>query len=261
MHANILFYFLTYSFLGWCLESIYKTILERRPVNSGFLYGPFCPIYGFGAIMMIVILQKIHNIFLIFIISTILLTIWEYMVGAVLEKVFKTKYWDYSHIRFNINGRVCLKNSIYWGILGVAFTTIIHPAIENLTLNIPTDILINVNIVLYAAFISDVIISITKILFIDKKIQKVYELSNIIKEKLQELRQGDILEKVSKEALLQKIGELKTQQAILKFKTYKLLVRLKKAFPTMQSETITNFINPKVDVKKLKEKIKKNKEK
>lgn len=99
MQTKILFYFALYSFLGWCLESVYKTILEKKFVNSGFLHGPFCPIYGFGAIIMIMLLQNLsNNIFLIFCISTIVLTIWEYLVSVLLEKVFKTKYWDYSDI-------------------------------------------------------------------------------------------------------------------------------------------------------------------
>ena len=113
MLNNILLYFIIYSFLGWCLESVYKTILEKRFVNSGFLYGPLCPIYGFGAVIMILIFGLLpQNVFIIFLSSMILLTIWEYIVGVILEKLFKTKYWDYSNVKFNINGRVCLKNSI-----------------------------------------------------------------------------------------------------------------------------------------------------
>lgn len=260
MYVKILCYFIMYSFLGWCLESVYKTILEKKPVNSGFLYGPFCPIYGFGAIIMLLLLQKLTNIFIIFIVCSIVLTIWEYIVGVLLEKIFKTKYWDYSDLKFNINGRICLKNSIYWGMLGVIFTMLIHPEIKSLVELIPNKTLFYIDIIVYIVFFTDVIISITKILFIDKKINQVYELGETIKEKLAELKQVDIIEKGAKELVLEKIQDLKQQQAILKFKTYKLIVRLKKAFPTMQSETITDFMNHVIDIKKLKEKIKKNKE-
>lgn len=260
MHNKILFYFAIYSFLGWCVESIYKSILEKRYINSGFLYGPFCPIYGFGAVIMILILRKFSaNILTVFLASTILLTLWEYIVGFILEKIFKTKYWDYSQIKFNINGRVCLKNSIYWGILGVAFTFIIHPFIQREMDLIPAELLFYINIVVYIIFLTDVIISVTKILFIDKKIQQLYEISDMIKEKIYELKSVDILEKVSAENVTAVITDLKKKQTILKKKLYKLIIRLKKAFPTMQSEAISKFINQKIDIKNIKNKIRKDK--
>lgn len=258
MHSKILLYFAIYSFLGWCVESVYKSILEKKFVNSGFLYGPFCPIYGFGAIIMTLVLTKLSsNIFVVFIVSTILLTIWEYVVGVLLEKIFKTKYWDYSHLKFNINGRVCLKNSIYWGILGVIFTFIIHPFIKEYVDLIPGKVLIYVDVIIYIILLTDVIISITRILFIDKKIQQLYEISDKIKEKINELKQQDIMGKVSNENITLAITQLKKQQVVLKIKLYKLIIRLKKAFPTMQSETISKFINQKIDLKNIRQKLRK----
>ena len=127
---HILAYFVIYSFLGWVLESIVRTICERKIINTGFLIGPFCPIYGFGAIIMILFLDGFkNNILLLFFISVIVLTLWEYVVGVLLEKLFHTKYWDYSDHKFNYKGRICLTNSIAWGILGVLFINYIHPFI------------------------------------------------------------------------------------------------------------------------------------
>ena len=258
MHSKILLYFAIYSFLGWCVESVYKSILEKKFINSGFLYGPFCPIYGFGAIIMTLVLTKLSsNIFVVFLVSTILLTIWEYVVGVLLEKIFKTKYWDYSHLKFNINGRVCLKNSIYWGILGVIFTFIIHPFIKEYVDLIPGKILIYIDVIIYIILLTDVIISITRILFIDKKIQQLHEISDKIKEKINELKQQDIMEKVSNENITLAITQLKKQQSVLKIKLYKRIIRLKKAFPTMQSETISKFINQKIDLKNIRQKLRK----
>ncbi len=256
MHSKILLYFAIYSFLGWCVESIYKSILDKKLVNSGFLYGPFCPIYAFGAIIMAWILTKLpNNVFIIFISSTILLTVWEYIVGVLLEKIFKTKYWDYSHLKFNINGRVCLKNSIYWGLLGVAFTFVIHPFIKQYVDMIPEKTLMYVNIVVYTVLITDVVISVTRILFIDKKIQQIHEIGDKIKEKINELKQQDIMGKVSNESITLAITQLKKQQAVLKIKLYKLIIRLKRAFPTMQSETISKFINQKIDLTNIRKKL------
>lgn len=260
MHSKILFYFAIYSFLGWCLESIYKTILEKKLINSGFLHGPFCPIYGFGAVIMMYTLGKLpHNPLIIFLVGTIILTVWEYIVGVLLEKIFHTKYWDYSHLKFNINGRICLKNSIYWGILGVIFTFIIHPFVENQTSIISGTILFYTNIVIYIILLTDVIVTVIKMLFIDKKIQQLHEISEKIKEKVEELKQVDMLEKVSAENIMIVINELKEKQAKLKKKLYKIIIRLKNAFPTMQSETISKFINQKIDLKNIRNKIRKNK--
>lgn len=261
MLNNILFYFAIYSFLGWCLESIYKTILEKKFINSGFLYGPVCPIYGFGAVIMIMLLKNLpNNIFLIFFVSMFLLTLWEYIVGVILEKIFKTKYWDYSELKFNLNGRICLKNSLYWGILGLVFTFIIHPFIQNIVNMISTEALFHINIVIYISMLTDIIITVNRILFIDEKIQQLYEISDKIKEKINELKHSEGLEKVTIQNMKAVISDLKRQQDILKIKIYKIIIRLKKAFPTMQqSETISKFIEQKIDLKKLRNKIRKNK--
>ena len=89
----ILIYFIIYSFLGWVLESTVRTICEKKIINTGFLIGPFCPIYGFGAIIMILFLNRFeNNIILLFLISFMILSIWQYIVGVLLEKLFKTKY-------------------------------------------------------------------------------------------------------------------------------------------------------------------------
>lgn len=131
----LLTYFIIYSFLGWVMESIYRSICEKKIINTGFLRGPFCPIYGVGAIIMMTILSGFKDaLVVLFLISFIVLTLWEYLVGVLLEKLFKTKYWDYSSHKFNYKGRICLTNSLAWGILGVLFTKYIHPFIEQIVI-------------------------------------------------------------------------------------------------------------------------------
>ena len=119
---DLLTYFIIYSFLGWIMESTVRSVCERKIINTGFLNGPCCPIYGIGAIIMLLFLGKFEErpILLIFLSITIL-TLWEYVVGVLLEKIFHTKYWDYSKQKFNFQGRICLVNSICWGILGLIF--------------------------------------------------------------------------------------------------------------------------------------------
>ena len=244
MQDKIILYIIIYSFLGWCLESIYKTIILKKPVNSGFLYGPFCPMYGIGAVIMIQLGKLSNNVVGIFLIAFIVFSVWEYIVAVILEKLFKTKYWDYSSLKFNIQGRVCLKNSIYWGILGVLLIFIIQPTFIKWTSLIPLNIVIYIEIVLCLAIITDTIITIFKIMFIDKKIKQVFEIGNTIKEKLVELKSLSVDE--NKENIQKLITELKLKQDILRIKLYKRIIRLRNSFPSMHSENITEFMKQKI---------------
>lgn len=259
MQDKILFYFIVYSFLGWCLESVYKTIIFKKFTNSGFLYGPFCPMYGIAAVLMIELGKVSNNVIIIFILSFILFSVWEYIVAVILEKLFKTKYWDYSNLKFNLQGRICLKNSIYWGILGVLLILIIQPTIENAINLMPKEILIYLDIILCLAILVDTIITIFRKMFIDKKIRKVFEIGEIIKEKLAEVKEQS-LEENYKESLQKLIKELKLKQDILKIKLYKRIIKFRKTFPDMNSENIAMFMKQKIELKVLMEKIKKYKE-
>lgn len=261
MYHKIIFYFIIYSFLGWCLESIYKTIIFKKATNSGFLYGPFCPMYGLGAILMILISSVSNNIFVIFILGFVVFTVWEYIVAVILEKAFKTKYWDYSNSKFNIQGRICLKNSLYWGILGVLLVFIIQPQIENFTNLLPIEILKYVNTILCFAIIIDTIITIYRIMFINKKISQIFEIGENIKKKLSELKNLESKEIDYKESIQNIINDLKAKQNLLKIKIYKRIIRLKKAFPDIYSENISKFMKQKIELKELKEKIKNYKNK
>lgn len=263
-------YFIVYSFAGWVLESVSKTIEQKKWVNSGFLNGPFCPIYGFGALIMLVGLNFLkEKPILLFIAAFVLLSIWEYLVGLFLEKVFKTKYWDYSHLKFNIQGRVCLKNSIFWGVLGVLFICYIHPLVETYIKKIPINILFYSGLIIVILMLVDLVISIIAVTNFEVGIKKVNELSDTIKEKVKELKElkGKAklktaeIEKSSIESIEKVIRELKISQARLKLKIYRQANRLKKAFPSMKSETITEFLSQKIDINKLKQNSKKkNKE-
>lgn len=115
------------------MESTVKSISQRKIINTGFLIGPLCPIYGIGAIIILLFLERFHNnLFLLFIMAIIVLTLWEYLVGVLLEKMFNTKYWDYSNKKFNFQGRICLVNSICWGVLAVIFIKYIHPFVQQI---------------------------------------------------------------------------------------------------------------------------------
>lgn len=274
MDTNTIIYYTTYlilySFAGWVLESVSKTIEQKKLVNSGFLNGPFCPIYGFGALIMLLCLSFLkEKPVLLFIAAFVLLSLWEYLVGIFLEKIFKTKYWDYSHLKFNFQGRICLKNSLFWGVLGVLFIRYVHPFIESYIQLAPTILLLYFNIIIGIVIFVDLIISIMAVTNFELTIKKINELSESIKEKVIERKElkdkvklkTTEIEKTSLENIERMIRELKITQARLKLKIYRQANRLKKAFPSMKSESITAFLNQKIDIKKLKENSKKkNKE-
>ena len=123
--------FIIYTFLGWTAEVIFVYITTKKFVNRGFLIGPACPIYGFGAVLLIINLSKIKgNNFKKFIVAMLVFSAFEFIASWILEVVFHQRWWDYSDAIFNIQGRICLSFSLLWGIIGVLFANFIHPFIK-----------------------------------------------------------------------------------------------------------------------------------
>lgn len=132
----LFFYF--YCFFGWCFESTYVSICRKKLINRGFMRGPFLPLYGSGAIMMLVVSKPFERcIPLVYIAGCIGATGLEYVTGVVMEALFAVRYWDYSHKRFNYKGHICLSSSLAWGALTVLVTRYIHPVVERIVLQIP----------------------------------------------------------------------------------------------------------------------------
>ena len=126
-------YFIFYSFLGWVMETTYCSVVERRFVARGFLYGPICPIYGVGVLMMICWFAPFQgNPLVFYLVSVVCMSAWEYLVGWFLETTTHIKYWDYSDRRWNLRGRVCLSISLTWGVLSYIVIFWIHPAVAGL---------------------------------------------------------------------------------------------------------------------------------
>lgn len=133
LQVLIIFFFI-YSIIGWCLESIYCIYELGHFEKRGFLYGPLCPIYGYGALILLVLLQPFSkNRFTIFVSSAIILSILEYLVGYGIDALFSMKFWDYSNNWLNINGRITLWFTVIWGVFGVLFLEFTHPIIKKFT--------------------------------------------------------------------------------------------------------------------------------
>lgn len=149
-----LFYF--YSFMGWCFESIYVSVAEKRLVNRGFMRGPYIPLYGCAGIMMLVISKPFYdNLVLVYIAGCIGATILEYSTGVLMERLFKVRYWDYSHKKFNYKGHICLESSLFWGVPTVVFTHYLQIPIEKAVMAIPNNILSVVTLVVTGIFSCD----------------------------------------------------------------------------------------------------------
>ena len=143
----IIFFFL-YSFVGWIWESCYVSAKKRRWVNRGFMHGPMLPLYGSGAVVILIATIPVRgNIVFVFLLGMVAATVLEYFTGAAMERLFHVRYWDYSNVRFNLNGYICPAASLCWGCFSVLMTEVVHPPVERLVLDIP------LNIMEYAALI------------------------------------------------------------------------------------------------------------
>jgi len=266
---EILTYFIIYSFLGWVMESVFRSINEKKIINTGFLKGPFCPIYGIGAIIMFIFLDRLeNNIILLFFSAIIVLTIWEYLVGVLLEKLFKTKYWDYSDHKFNFQGRICLINSIYWGVLGTVFVKYIHPFMQNIIYKVDINLLKYIITIISITIIVDMITTIVKIKNITSTLEKVDKLNKEIKERLKEIKElkelkelKENMEKtISIENVQKLIESLNDRRNKMMLSLYKNVDRLKNAFPAINTKEIAEVLSKKLEIKEIKDKIKNKKE-
>ncbi len=157
--------FMLYSIFGWLVEVTGKIVIEHKWMNRGFLIGPYCPIYGFGGLFITLLLDKYkNNVLILFFMSIIICSILEYLTSYFMEKIFKTRWWDYSRYKFNINGRICLETMVVFGILGCLGVLVLNPFFRHLISYIPSTVLPVVSFVICFIFIFDFIVS-TSIIF------------------------------------------------------------------------------------------------
>ena len=252
--VEVITYFIIYSFLGWIMESVFRSICEKKLINTGFLRGPFCPIYGFGATIMFLFLGQFENrLILLFGIAIIVLTAWEYLVGVILETLFHTKYWDYSNHKFNFQGRICLTNSICWGILGVLFVRYIHPFVQGIIAKIDVSLLNYVVAILFMVFLVDMVTTIIHVKNIKTTLDKIEKINVEIKEKLKEmkaLKKEKEEKSTTAENVQQLVENLKKKRNRIVLRLYKNVYRLKKAFPAINTNEITEILNQKIELRK-----------
>ena len=196
---HVLLWFLTYSILGGCVESIYMSICNKKLTNRGFSQGPLCPIYGVGAVAASIIcsgsalpaMSDVQIFFVCFFGSIVL----EYVTSWVLEKLFHAIWWDYSKVRFNIHGRVCLPASIGFGLAGLLVVHVILPFARHVTGGLSPLTLEVLSLLFMAVFAADFALTVSALSSLMQNLQAVEEQVNKQMEELYASLEDNLNEK------------------------------------------------------------------
>lgn len=252
---EIISLFFIYGFLGWCVEVAYCGVENGKFVNRGFLNGPICPIYGVGAVIVILCLTPIKdNVLILFVGSAVLTSLLELATGFALDKIFHARWWDYSDKPFNLGGYICLKFSIYWGLVCIALMKGIHPAIFNLVKALPHFLGIIILVFLTAVFIADITVTVITINKLSKRIklmddiaekiravsdeigEHVYEGTSAVVKKGEEIYNSEEVQEI-REKYAEEVEEFKQKQEEIKAKYEKEREELKEKYAEMVKES------------------------
>lgn len=250
-----IWYFFIYGMLGWCAEVAFAAVKERKFVNRGFLNGPICPVYGVGVGVVVQFLDGLEeNLLLLYIASTVLVTLIEWLTGYLMDRIFHHKWWDYSEQPLNIGGYVCLPFSLVWGVACVLIVKVIHPPVEHLVGWIPEAAGIVLLILLLAGFCADVCVTTLRVLKMNHHLDAMEKIAAELRElsdKMGENIYENVMETIEfgqeqlergaeqKERLLR----LKEKYAELSKRSARLSRHFVKAFPKMQSRKHRELLN------------------
>ena len=208
--------FLIYSFIGWIVEVSAFLIQDHKFVNRGFFIGPVVPIYGTGGILITLLLTKYQSDpVTLFCMAVVVCSILEYFTSYVMEKLFKTRWWDYSNKKFNINGRIFLTNLLFFGLMGLVMVYLVNPFLIDILNKIDPILLKCVVSILLVLFIIDFFVSFS----VTSKIKNVGKV--VLKDSTEEINA-----KV-KEILIAK-GKL-TRRITKAFPNFNIIIKQKKA--------------------------------
>lgn len=227
-------WFFIYSFIGWAWETALFTVKDKRFVNRGFLNGPFCPVYGFGALLFLLVLNNIHaSLLVLFLVAVVLATTLEYLTAVILEKSFHAKWWDYSMFPLNFQGRISLLSSVTFGIMAVLQILFIHPYIRGLTNQIPLNIKHILVVLIIMAGVVDLTLTVRHIFILNGRLSEIQGALNAFLSKHTK-RAGEL-----KNAILINFEEsefyserIKTLFNLDRFQNRRLI----RAFPKLKSE-------------------------
>lgn len=249
--------FCIWAFIGWCIEVCYMTLETGQYQNRGFLNMPICPIYGFGVLMVVIFFRPLsHTILPLFIVTTILCTTFELLVGLGMEKLFHTRWWDYSCEKFNYKGYICLKVSLLWGFGCVLVVRVVHPLIEKLIDIVPVTAGM-IGIVVMSILISiDLVASICAVNNLNNRLKQIDEISNLMLKSSIKIGENlanetnEIREKYDKLLESKAASEIREKYEKLINMRDRQVERLLKAYPNIRSLSYSD------SMEKLKDKIK-----
>lgn len=175
--------FMLYGFIGWAYECVFYSLQQRRFVNSGFLNGCICPVYGIGALLILILLGGIKNTVSLFFAGIFVTGVLEYFTSWFLEEMFHKRWWDYTGWPFNINGRVCLLGALAFGTMTVLLVKGIHPMTMQIIGRIPINITHLLTILTGAAVLTDAIMTVKNIDTTSDKLRFVQRQSEIMEQR------------------------------------------------------------------------------
>lgn len=252
----LFFNFMIYGFLGWVYESGLVSLQHKTWVNRGFMNGPVIPLYGAAATLIYITLSPVaDNLILIFLGGMVTASILEFITSYVMEKLFHAKWWDYSHMKFNIQGRISLSVSLFWGLLSVIMVRILQPGMNAILERLPRRESEAVGYVILVLFIADLAVTVVGTVKLDKVLAEMQKIREDIKEYIESKRIYDMHEEwkqwfdqhslkewmagIDKQTFFQEIEERlrKYLEGYQKLAGKKLVVqkRLLKAFPNLKS--------------------------
>lgn len=246
--------FILFSFIGWISEVIYVGVTSAHKfVNRGFLHGPLCPVYGFGGVVILMLPPSLYATWIpLFFASMILCTIVEYFVSWLMEKLFHTRWWDYSHYKIQLNGRICLLNSILFGFLGVVVIHFVYPLMIDLLDSLGQKV-INVSGVIILAVLSvDIFFTVRKLVDFANVMKKLKELGETLNSHYGQeewFKKGSFMDMINsvieradnrKEEFSQKILEKIDKVQNLRLPSVELFI---KKFPSIKSTKYKDELN------------------
>jgi uncharacterized membrane protein len=215
------------------METIRVSVRSKRFINRGFASGPYCPIYGFGMCIVILLLNDFKdNIPMLFILGMTLCTLLEYFTSYVLELIFKAKWWDYSYRKYNLHGRICLDISIAWGMLSVTMMKFVVPVLDKFLLLIPFGAIVAFEVAFVLLMLADVVSTVYSIVSFQSVLTKLSVVRNDIKVEIENFTDKfaeNVKEYIDKDELNRKLASVNAKPKQLKQKmgeNYKFLKEL-----------------------------------
>lgn len=240
------FYFIIYAHLGWYLETTYATIKNKTFVNRGFLHGPYCSMYGFGALSIVILAKPFqHNLILLYLYSVVITTIIEYITGYVLEKSFNTTWWDYSRRPLNLKGRICLSFSLLWGIISLLLVKVLHPFFSRFKFLISSTVGKFFILLILLCIVTDFILTLKSLSKLNYSLNELKELYEDFKEKIllkYKIEDNSYKENsIYKEKVLNSFEDFKQRYENIYNKIQKQYSRYFKAFPKYTKNKLKAF--------------------